>query len=232
MGTKLLMSTLFHPQTDGHSERVIRSIGQILRSTVSPDQKDWVPRVELVEFALNSSVNSSSGFAPFELTYGYLPRLTPFPLNDIKYRGVKEFAQRARANLEIAHNAIIEARIIATFQANCHRAEEPPLKPGDLVYLSMANLNLPKRQAQKLAPKYIGPFKVTKAFPDTSNYILELSEELIARRIHPKFHVSLLRRYEPNDDVIFPSRESKRFYDFRMPNNNEWLIDKLLDIDS
>jgi hypothetical protein len=171
-----------------------------------------------VEFALNSSVNSSSGFAPFELTYGYLPRLTPFPLNDIKYRGVKEFAQRARANLEIAHDAIIEACIIATFQANRHRAEEPPLRPGDLVYLSTANLNLPKRWARKLAPKYIGPFKVTKAFPDTSNYTLELSEELVARRIHPKFHVSLLRRYEPNNDVIFPSRESKRFYDFRMPH--------------
>ena len=135
-------------------------------------------------------------------------------------------------NLEIAHDAIIEAHVIAMFQANCHRAEELPLKPGDSVYLSMANLNLPKRRARKLAPKYIGPFKVTKAFPDTSNYILELSEELVARRIHPKFHVSLLHRYEPNDDVIFPSRESKRFYNFRMPNNNEWLIDKLLDIDS
>ena len=54
MGTKLLMLTLFHPQTDGHSERAICLIGQILRSTVSPDQKDWVPRVPLVEFALNS----------------------------------------------------------------------------------------------------------------------------------------------------------------------------------
>ena len=102
------------------------------------------------------------------------------------------------------------------------------MKPSDSVYLSTANLNLPKRRARKLAPKYIGPFKVTKAFPDTSNYTLELSEELVARRIHPKFHVSLLCRYKPNDDVIFPSHESKRFYDFRMPNNNEWLIDKII----
>ena len=147
MGAKLLMSTLFHPQTDGHLEHVIRSIGQILRSTVSSEQNDWVPRTPLVEFALNSSINSSSGFTPFELNCGYLPKLVPFPSDDIKYRGVKEFAQWACTNLEMAHDAIIEARVTATFQANRHRAEEPPLKAGDSVYQSTANLNLPKRRA-------------------------------------------------------------------------------------
>jgi hypothetical protein len=180
MGTKLLMSTSFHPQTDGHSERAIRLIGQILRSTVSPDQKDWVPRVPLVEFTLNSSINSSSGFAPFELNYGYMPRLVAFPTDGIKYCGVKEFAQRARANLEIAHDAIIEARIRATYQANLSRSEEKPFGVGDLAYLSTANLNLPKWRARKLAPKYIGPYKVTKAYPETLDYVLELTPELIA----------------------------------------------------
>jgi len=164
LGTKLLMSTSFHPQTDGHSECVIRSIGQILRSTVSPDQKDWLPRIPLVEFALNSSINSSSGFAPFELNYGYMPRMTPFPSDDIKYRGVKEFAQRARANIKMAHDAIIEAHVSATYQANRHRAEEKLFQIGDMAYLSTVNLNLPKRRARKLAPKYIGPFKVTNVF--------------------------------------------------------------------
>ena len=69
---------------------------------------------------------------------------------------------------------------------------------------------------------------MTKAFPDTSNYELELSEELVARRIHPRFHVSLLRRHEPNDDAIFPSRESKHFYDFGMPDDDEWLVDEII----
>ena len=89
----LLMSTSFHPQTDGHSEQVIRSISQILCSTVSPDQNDWVPQIPLTEFALNSSINNLSGFAPFKLNYGYMPRLTPFPTHNIKYHGVEEFAQ-------------------------------------------------------------------------------------------------------------------------------------------
>jgi hypothetical protein len=70
MGTKLLMSTSFHPQMDGHSERAIRLIGKILRTTVSLDQKDWKLRLPLVEFTLNSSINSSSGFALFKLNSG------------------------------------------------------------------------------------------------------------------------------------------------------------------
>jgi hypothetical protein len=100
-----------------------------------------------MEFVLNSSINNSSGFAPFELSYGYMPRLAPFPTHDIKYRGVKEFTQRARANLEMAHDAIIEARVHSTYQANRHRSEEKPFEVGDLAYLSTANLNLPKRRA-------------------------------------------------------------------------------------
>ena len=110
-------------------------------------------RTPLVEFALNSSINSSSGFAPFELNYGYMPRLVSFPTEDIKYHGVKEFVQRARANLEITHDAIIEARVCATYNANQTHAEEKPFQIGDLAYLSMANLNLPKQRARKLAPK-------------------------------------------------------------------------------
>lgn len=228
LGTKLLMSTSFHPQTDGHTERSIRSIGQVLRSMVTPDQTDWVERIPLCEFAINSSTNASTGFAPFELIYGYMPRLVPFPTDDIVYPGVKAFAQRARANLEIAHDAIIEARVSATYHANKKRSEEEPFAVGDFAYLSTVNLNLPKRRARKLAPKYIGPFEIVKAFPNTSNYELKLSQELIARRIHPRFHVSLLRHHESNDDALFPSCESKHFYDFGMPDDDEWLVDEII----
>jgi hypothetical protein len=58
---------------------------------------------------------------------------------------------------------------------------------------------------------------------------LELSAELKARNIHPNFHSSLLRPYEPNDDSLFPSRESKHFYDFGMPDDDEWFVDEIID---
>jgi hypothetical protein len=144
-----------------------------------------MPRTPFVEFTLNSSINSLSGFAPFKLNCGYMLQLTPFPTDNIKYCGVKEFVQRLCANLVIAHNAIIEARVLSTHQANRLRTEEHPFLIGDLVYLSTANLNLPKQRACKLAPKYIGPFEVTKAMPETSDYELALSKELIVWHIHP-----------------------------------------------
>ena len=73
LGAKLLMSTSFHPETDGTTEQVNRSIGQILRSTVNADQRNWVEKCPMLEFAINSSINESTGFAPFELDGGYMP---------------------------------------------------------------------------------------------------------------------------------------------------------------
>ena len=57
MGTKLLMSTVFHPQTDGTTEQANCSIGQILRMIINDDQRDWAAKCPMVEFALNSSIS-------------------------------------------------------------------------------------------------------------------------------------------------------------------------------
>jgi hypothetical protein len=75
LGTKLMMSTSFHLEMDGASERVNRSIGQILWTMVEPNQTNWVDTIPLVEFTINSNISSSTGFAPFELNYGFMPTL-------------------------------------------------------------------------------------------------------------------------------------------------------------
>ena len=74
MGSKLLMSTAFHLQMDGTTERANRSIAQILCTVVSNNQKDWSDKCPMVEFTINSSVNATTGYAPFELNYGYMLR--------------------------------------------------------------------------------------------------------------------------------------------------------------
>ena len=71
MGTKLLMSTAFYPHMDGATERANRSIGQILKMIINDHQKNWADKCPMVEFALNSSVSTTTGFAPFELNQGY-----------------------------------------------------------------------------------------------------------------------------------------------------------------
>ena len=73
MGRKLLMSTVFHPQVDGATEQANRSMAQILCTVVSNDQKDRSSKCPMVEFAINSSVNATTGYAPFELNHQYMP---------------------------------------------------------------------------------------------------------------------------------------------------------------
>lgn len=71
LGTKLLYSTAFHPQTDGQTERAHRVIEQVLRSYVAAGQSGgWHSQLGQCEFALNSAVQASTGISPFEMVYG------------------------------------------------------------------------------------------------------------------------------------------------------------------
>lgn len=229
LGARLLMSTSFHPQTDGQTERANRSVGQILRTVIKPDQKDWIDRVHMTEFAINASVSETTRYAPFELNGGYMPSLLREIRSDTSVsRGVKEFAEQALLNLAEAHDAIIEARVLQTHRADKLRGNELPIQKGDLVYLSTKNLNLPKGRARKLCPKYIGPYRVFEAYPETSTYTLELPSALQDRRINPTFHASLLKPYIASCDASFPNRAQPTPYDFGAADEDEWFVDEIL----
>jgi RNase H-like domain found in reverse transcriptase/Integrase zinc binding domain len=110
LGMKLLMSMSFHPQTDGASERVICSVAQILHAAVQPDQQDWSEKILMVEFALNSAISNSSGFAPFELNYGHMPSISPGIIpTPSKVPGIRHFVVCTLQNLADAHDTIIES---------------------------------------------------------------------------------------------------------------------------
>jgi len=113
----------------------------------------------MMEFAINSSISESTGFAPFELDGTYMPRMIhQFPESNTAPLGVRTFAQQALQNLAAAHDAIIVSRVVQRHYSNACRHQEPTIKEGDLVYLSTKNLSLPKGRANKLMPKYIGPY--------------------------------------------------------------------------
>jgi hypothetical protein len=229
LGIKLAKSTAFHPQTNGASERMIRKVSQVLRAMVRPDQLDWPKHLPAVEFALNSSVNESTGFAPFELTYGYVPK-TIQTIGESEFAGVQDFADNARDLVIRAHDALIESRVRQTHNANVRRRQDDDrLEIGHHVYLSTKNLNLPKARARKLMPKYIGPYEIISCDRSQSYYTLALPEELLKRRIHPTFHSQLLRPAVLNDDARFPNREATFFYDFGDDPEREWLVDSIVD---
>ena len=181
MGTKLLMSTVFHPQMDGPTEWASRSIGQILRMIINDDQKNWADKCPMVEFALNSSVSATTGFAPFKLNQGYMPQIGMPTSFDTTFKGVKQFMLQAKWDPMAAHDAIIMNHVQQTFHANKKRCTSELYHAGDHVYLSTQNLTLPKGRVRKLVPKYIGPYKVVKAHNEASTVTLELPPALIAQ---------------------------------------------------
>jgi len=228
LGAKLLMSTSFHPQMDGQTERANRNIGQIFRTVIRQDQKDWVDRVDLTEFAINASIAETTKFALFELNGGYMPSMKEICSDEAIPRGIRSFTETALQNLADVHNAIIETHVFQTSHTNAHRKSEPDIVEGTLMYLSTKNLNLPKERARKLCPKFVGLWKVIKAWPETSMYELELPTALRERRIHPKFHVSLLWPYNASNDTLFPNWIQPEPYDFGTDDNQEWFVDEIL----
>ncbi|KXN92647.1 hypothetical protein AN958_00895 [Leucoagaricus sp. SymC.cos] len=183
-----------------------RNIRQIFHTTVSYDQKNWVEKVPLTEFVINSSISVSTGYAPFELNGGCMSSMIREVRGDNSPpQGIKKFAKVALMNMTAAHDVIIKLGVLQTQQVNKCRLPEPDLKVNNLVHLATKNLNLPKERSSKLCPKYIGLFRIVEVRPESSNYYLELPPALMKCKIHPMFHVPLLRPYNTSNDMLFPN---------------------------
>jgi len=222
---ELRLSSAFHPQTDGATERANRTMTQKLRQCVNARQKDWVTKLPAIEFAMNSAQSSTTGFSPFYLNYGRNPSPMIWKGEEV-YPGVRQFAENMKDAIMSAHDAIIAARVQQTVQAN--RKRLPAMyKEGDLVYLSTKNISLPKRRARKLAPKYLGLFPITRVIKEGATYQLGLSEELIKRGVNQAFHASLLRPHVPSDDRRFPGRLPIQIPGFG-EKPKEWIVDRII----
>ena len=101
----------------------------------------------MVEFAINSSVNATTGYAPFKLNYGYMPRSGQHISANTMLKGVKQFTQQAVWNLLDVHDAILEHRIEQIHYSNKHHKPRVKYQINDLVYLSTKNLTLLKHRA-------------------------------------------------------------------------------------
>jgi hypothetical protein len=224
IGVELRLSSAYHPQTDGTTERANRTMVTMLRQAVEPHQKNWVTRLPAIEFAMNSARSETTGFSPFFLNSGKVPRTMIWDSRS-EYPGVHRHAQMITDAIMTAHDSILAARVKSTVSAN--RSRKPaPFAEGDLVYLSTKNLSIPKERARKLVPKFIGPFTITKVLEPGATFRLDLPDELKARGIHPSFHASLLRIHHPNDDRKFPGRTLAHITGFGKPSH--WSVERIV----
>ena len=216
------MSTAYHPQTDGKTERRNQEIEQFLRAFCTYRQDDWAEWLPIAEFALNSHIHSSTGKAPFELIYGYIPEfqvsLNPtseVPAAEERLRLLKEAQEDARAALELTAE-----RMKRFYDHGVTKA--PQFEPGDRVYLEREKH--PKGQpTSKLAPKRDGPYEVLEKIGDL-NYRLKLTKR---DKRHPVFHVDRLRPAKPAS--LVPNREFPEPPPIVVDEEEEYEVEEILD---
>jgi hypothetical protein len=187
LGTKHKMTTAYHPQTNGQTERMNQVIEQYLRCYLNYQQDNWTELLPLAQYAYNSSSNSVIGYSPFFANYGYEPEIR----KTITSESWSQKAQVTAENLQKLHKQLsndIDFICQRTQKYyNKRRKDAPRLKEGDSVYILRKNIKT-KRPSDKLDHTKIGPFRISQKLSDI-NYRIQLPANM---RIHPIFHISLL----------------------------------------
>ena len=219
--TQLKMSTAYHPQTDGQTERANRTLEDILRHYVSNKQDDWDEHLTAAEIAVNSGVQASTGFTPYYLNYGDHPVFPPpVQFDDVSNESVYDMMQKLQNNIELAKRNMQNAKDRQTHYANHHRRDFS-FKEGEEVWLSTKNLKLPKGITRKLSNRYTGPFKINEVVSPTT-YKLALPG---AWNIHPVFHISLLKKYVAGSTS---DNTDNNIIDIELDEVPEYEVDKLI----
>ncbi|GJY99318.1 putative reverse transcriptase domain-containing protein [Tanacetum coccineum] len=203
LGTSLDMSTAYHLQTDGQSERTIQTLEDMLRACVIDFRNGWVKHLPLVKFSYNNSYHASIKAAPFEALYGRKCR-SPVcwaEVGQVQITG-PELVQETTERIIQIKQRIQTARDRQKSYADLKR-KPMEFQVGDKVMLKVSPwkgvIHFGKRG--KLNPRYVGPFKVLKKVGAVA-YKLELPQEL--SRVHNTFHVSNLNKCYSDDPLVVP----------------------------
>ncbi|GKB61648.1 putative reverse transcriptase domain-containing protein [Tanacetum coccineum] len=206
LGTQLDMSTTYHPETDGQSERTIQILEDILRACVIDFRKGWERHLPLVEFSYNNSYHASIKATPFEALYGRKCRSPVYwaKVGDVQLTGPEIIHETTKKIVQI-RQCLQAARDRQRSYANVRR-KPLEFQVGDRVMLKVSPqkgvIQFGKRG--KLNPRYIRPFKILKRVGPVA-YTLELPEELSS--VHSTFHVSNLKKCISDESLIIPMKE-------------------------
>ncbi|GJV54237.1 putative reverse transcriptase domain-containing protein [Tanacetum coccineum] len=206
LGTRLDMSTAYHPETDGQSERTIQTLEDMLRACVLDFGKNWDRHLPLVEFSYNNSYHTSIKVAPFEALYGRKCR-SPVcwaEVGDAQLTGPAIIHETTEKIVQIK-SRIQAARNRQKSYANIRR-KPMVFQVGDMVMLKVSPWKRVVRFGKrgKLNPRYVGPFKVIERV-ETVAYKLKLPQQL--SRVHNTFHVSNLKKCLSDESLVIPLEE-------------------------
>ncbi|GJR13737.1 E-beta-farnesene synthase [Tanacetum coccineum] len=200
------MSTAYHPETDGQSERTIQTLEDMLRACVIDFGSGWDKHLPLAEFSYNNSYHASIKAAPFEALYGRKCR-SPVcwsEVGDAQLTGPEMIRETTEMIVQIK-NRLLAARSRQKSYADVRR-KPLEFEVGDKVMLKVSPWKGVVRFGKrgKLSPRYIGPFKILSRVGPVA-YKLELPREL--QGIHNTFHVSNLKKCLSDEELIIPLDE-------------------------
>jgi hypothetical protein len=203
-GVTLKMSSAYHPQTDGQTERANQCLETFLRCFVHACPKQWFQWLHLAGFWYNTSWHSALGSSPFQVLYGHAPRMfgiaaaDAFPVKDMS-----DWLLDRDLMQSLIRQHLVRAQDRMKRQADKHRSERQ-FAVGDMVFLKLQpyiQTSVAARANQKLAFKFFGPFRVLERVGAVA-YRLQLHE---SSAVHPVFHVSQLKSASPTGHQVSPS---------------------------
>ena len=185
------LSTAWHPQTDGQTERINQIMEQYLRAFCSYRQDDWVDLLPFAEFSYNNAESATTKVSPFAANYGFNPTMDFVTIENDNVRRTGTLLDDIRETQNYLKQEIEIAKDRYKHFADQRRRSEDIMQVGDMVWLSMDNIKT-TRPMKKLDYQWSGPFKILERIKDTA-YKLDLPKTM---RIHNIFHPSKLKKYD------------------------------------
>jgi len=215
------LSTAFHPQSDGQTERLNSILEQYLRVYVNYQQDDWHSLLPLAEFAYNNTEHSSTQKTPFFSNYGFHPLIHFSPDPDSCSTPSYELTKRLSEIHEQIKFSIQNAQKSQEVYYNLHHRPTPVYEIGDLVFLCAKNLST-NRPSKKLDHKNLGPFKILQKIGSHA-YKLELPASM---KVHPVFHVCMLLPPPQLPDI--PNRNTEPPPPVQVDGQEEFVVERIL----
>jgi len=222
LGIKSKLSTAFHPQTDGQTERVNQELKQYLRMFIDHRQEQWPEWLGTAEFAYNNKVYSSTQTSPFKANYGQDPRMGFEGRKKGKYMGAEKFVEKMKEIQEEAKAVLKKAQEDMRKYTDRKRSDIDEYKVGDLVMLSTKDLKyqMVGRRTEKLTERFVGPYKIKEII--SSNAVkLELPSTV---RIHLVVNISRIRRYVGQVE----GQKKKQPAPVIIEGEEEWEVERIL----
>ncbi|KAL0161004.1 hypothetical protein M9458_044729, partial [Cirrhinus mrigala] len=199
LGVTISLSSGYHPQTNGQTERKIQEVGRFLRTFCHGHQNSWNQFLGWAEYAQNSLRQPSTGLTPFQCVLGFQPPLFPWNGEPSDVPAVDHWFRESERVWDAAHHHLQRAVNRSKAVSDRRRIPGPTFTPGQKVWLSTRDIRL-RLPSKKLSPRFIGPFTILEQVNPVT-YKLQLPPQY---RIHPTFHVSLLK---PFHEPLLPSTE-------------------------